>query len=199
MPVAEDVAALLGQMMSPKGVDPVPLAAVTPTEMREAMRATAALFRAGAEPIVVHRIEQPMVPGRQGEVVVRVYSPETTRAVIVYFHGGSWVAGDVDTHDLVTRRFCRDTGAVVVSVDYRKVPENPFPAPLDDAYDATTWARGRWPDLPLVVAGDSAGGTLAACVALRARDEGGPRIDGQVLIYPAIDEDADVPSMATPA
>jgi acetyl esterase len=110
-------------------------------------------------------------------------------------HGGAWITGDIDTHDLVTRRLSRDTGAVVVSVDYRMMPEHPFPAPLDDAYDATVWAASRRPGLPLIVAGDSAGGTLAACIALRARDEDGPRIDAQVLVYPGIDDDLGTPSM----
>ena len=199
MPVAADVAALLGRMTPPAGSEPVPVATQTAAEMRKGMKAAAALFRAGVEPIEVHQVEEPTAPGRQGDVAVRVYRPETPRAVIVYCHGGSWVAGDFDTHDLVTRRLCRDTDAVVVSVNYRKVPEHPFPAPLDDAFDATIWASHLHPHLPLIVAGDSAGGTLSACVSLRARDERGPRLDGQVLIYPAIDEDLDAPSMSTPA
>ena len=199
LPVAGDVVALLDQMTPPEGTDPAPVGTLTPTEMREGMKAAAALFRAGAEPIAVHRVEEPRVPGRHGDVAVRVFRPEAPRAVIVYCHGGSWVAGDCDTHDLVTRRMCRDTEAIVVSVNYRKVPEHPFPAPLDDAFDATIWASHLQPDLPLMVAGDSAGGTLSACVSLRARDESGPHLDGQVLIYPAIDEDPDVPSMSTPA
>jgi acetyl esterase len=199
VPVADDVVELLSGMAPPPGTEPVPMAALTAAEMRQGMKATAALFRTGAEPIAVHSVAEPKVPGRQGDVAVRVYGPETPRAVLVYSHGGSWVAGDVDTHDLVTRRLCRDIQAVVVSVNYRKLPEHPFPAPLDDVFDATVWASQLHPGLPLLVGGDSAGGTLSACVCLRARDEGGPRIAGQVLIYPAVDDDPDAPSMATPA
>lgn len=190
MPVAADVLALLESL--PAG----PAGPLSAQEMRDAMTATAKVFQEGAATIPVSWVEEPRLPG---DVKVRTYSPSEPDAVIVYFHGGSWVAGGLDTHDLVTRRLSRDLSAVVVSVEYRKIPEHPFPAPFDDAWTATVWAAQQHPYLPLVVAGDSAGGTLAACVALKARDEHGPAIDGQVLIYPAIDEDPDVPSMATPA
>jgi acetyl esterase len=159
------------------------------------MRDAIALFTRDAEPIKTHEVIDESVPGHGADIPVRVYRPETPEAVIVYLHGGSWVAGDIDTHEFVTRRLSRDTAAVVVSVDYRLLPEHPFPAPIDDAYDAVVWAGALRPDLPFLVAGDSAGGTLAACSALRARDEGGPRIDGQVLVYPGIDDDLDTPSM----
>jgi acetyl esterase len=193
-PIDPDVTALLDEL-GPPPPEPVRAADLTAEELRENMRDAIAVFTRGADPIAVHRVTDESVAGRGGPIPVRVYSPETPTAVIVYLHGGAWIVGDIDTHDLVTRRLSRDTGALVISVDYRMLPEHPFPAPLDDAYDAVVWASALRPDLPLVVAGDSAGGTLAACVALRARDEDGPRIDAQVLVYPGIDDDLDAPSM----
>jgi acetyl esterase len=189
-PVDPDVTALLARLGPP-----VPVADVTADEMRKGMRDAIDAFTRDAEPIAVHEVVDEVVPGRGGGIPVRVYRPRTPTAVLVYLHGGAWVAGDIDTHEFVTRRFSRDTGATVVSVDYRLLPEHPFPAQFDDSWDAVSWAAGLHPDLPLLVAGDSAGGTLTGCVALRARDEGGPRIDGQVLVYPATDDDLDTPSM----
>lgn len=174
---------------------PVPASEVSPAVMRQSMREAIESFTRDADPIAVHEVVDEIVPGRGGGIPVRIYRPATPTAVIVYLHGGSWTAGDIETHDFVTRRISRDTGAVVVSVDYRLIPEHPFPAPFDDAWDAMLWVSTLHPELPLLVAGDSAGGTLAACVALRARDESGPAIDGQILIYPAIDDDLDTPSM----
>jgi acetyl esterase/lipase len=193
-PIDPDVDALLAEL-GPPPPEPVPAADLTAEELRQNMRDAISVFTRGADPIAVHRVTDESAPGRGGPIPVRVYSPETPTAVIVYLHGGGWVVGDIDTHDLVTRRLSRDTGAVVVSVDYRMLPEHPFPAPIDDAYDAVVWAGALRPDLPLLVAGDSAGGTLAASAALRARDEDGPRIDAQVLVYPGIDDDLDTPSM----
>lgn len=189
-PIDPDVSALLTRLGPSK-----PVAEVSADEMRDGMRTAVAVFTADAARIDVHQVEDTLVDGRDGQIPVRVYSPEQPLAVVEYLHGGSWMAGGIDTHDHVTRRLCRDTGAVVVSVDYRLLPEHPFPAPVDDAYDAALWAARLHPDLPFLVAGDSAGGTLAACTALRARDLGGPAIDGQVLVYPGIDDDADAPSM----
>ncbi|WP_249998513.1 alpha/beta hydrolase [Actinoplanes sp. M2I2] len=193
-PIDPDVVELLDELVSP-GAVPVPAAELTADQLRQGMRDAIALFVRDAEPVAVYDVRDAVVPGGGGDIPVRLYSPETPTSVLVYLHGGAWNSGDIDTHDLVTRRLSRDTGAVVVSVDYRMLPEHPFPAPFDDAYDATVWAAALRPDLPLLVAGDSAGGTLAACVALRARDEDGPRIDGQVLVYPGIDDDLEAPSM----
>ncbi|GLZ02355.1 alpha/beta hydrolase fold domain-containing protein [Actinoplanes sp. NBRC 103695] len=135
------------------------------------MRDAIAVFARYAPSVAVHDVAGEQVPGRGGPIPVRVYRPERPTAVIVYLHGGAWITGDLDTHDLVTRRLCRDTGAVIVAVDYRMLPERPFPAPLADAYDAAVWGGVLHPDLPFLIAGDSADGALAACVALQARDE----------------------------
>ncbi|WP_187271882.1 alpha/beta hydrolase [Aeromicrobium terrae] len=190
--VDRDVTALLAELGPP-----VPVAELSTVELRQSMRDAVSVFTHGAAPIAVDRVTDEHVPGGAGSIPARIYTPARPAAVMVYLHGGGWVVGDLDTHDLVARRICRDTQSVVVSVDYRLMPEHPFPAALQDAWDATTWAARLRPDLPFLVAGDSAGATLAACVALTARDDGGPRIDGQVLVYPVVDDDLDAPSMQT--
>jgi len=199
VPVAADISEMLARTMPAESSESTPIPQLSPEQMRAFARQSAGEYQASVASIEVHAVRDEAIPGRDGSIPGRVYSSETPGAVIVYFHGGSWTTGDLDTHDLVTRRFARDCNAMVVAVCYRKWPEDPFPAPFHDAVDATAWASDLHPRLPLLVAGDSAGGTLAACVALHARDSGGPRLDGQVLIYPAVDDDPDVPSMASPA
>jgi acetyl esterase len=198
-PIDPDVLNLFAELMPSADPPQVVVAAEEQTAavLRQTMRDVIAVFTRDVAPIPVHHVTDDFLAGHGGDIPVRVYSPETSTAIIVYFHGGGWTAGDIDTHDFVTRRLSRDTGAVVVSVDYRMVPEDPFPASFDDAYDAVVWASARWSDLPLLVAGDSAGGTLAACVSLRARDDNGPRIDAQILVYPGIDDDLERPSVLT--
>jgi acetyl esterase len=110
----------------------------------------------------------------------------------VFFHGGGWVIGSIHSHDNTTGRLAAESGCTVVSVEYRLAPEHPFPAPAEDAYAATAWVAAHAGDLGLdagrlAIAGDSAGGNLAAVVALLARERGGPRIAYQVLIYPNVD------------
>ena len=134
------------------------------------------------------------LPARGGAIPIRRYWAEksTPSPALLYFHGGGWVMGDLDTHDNVCRALARKTGAVVVSVDYRLAPEHPFPAAFDDAYAALAWvARNAGsinadPDR-IFVAGDSAGANLAAAICLAARDRKGPAICGQALAYPATD------------
>lgn len=186
-----DVLALLAEF----GPAQAPAAELTADQLRQGMREAIALFTRDAQPSPVDHVSDHTVPGRLGPIPVRVYAPEQPNAVIAYYHGGAWITGGIDSHDFVTRRISYDTGAVVVSVDYRMLPEHPFPAPFDDAHDAAVWASALHPELPFLVAGDSAGGTLSACLALFARDQPGLRIDGQVLVYPGIDDDMDAPSM----
>lgn len=128
-----------------------------------------------------------------GTLGVRVYRPHGVEGapLIVYYHGGGFVLGDLDGYDRVCRRLCADTQCTVLSVDYRLAPEHPFPAAIDDAWFALTWAADHAAELGadasrLAVCGDSAGGTLAAVMALLARDNGGPRIACQALVYPAV-------------
>jgi acetyl esterase len=146
----------------------------------------------GEAPPVAHVADR-AVPGPDGETPVRIYRPDgTSLHLIVFFHGGVFVLGDLEMHDPVLRRFANAIPAVIVSVDYRLAPKHPFPAAVDDAFAALVWAAAHASDLGadpsrVVVMGDSAGGTLAAVAAIRARDEGGPQLKLQVLIYPMVD------------
>ncbi|MCC6196069.1 MAG: alpha/beta hydrolase [Burkholderiales bacterium] len=143
-----------------------------------------------------------IIPGRDGPIAARVYTPSPAiepRPLMLYFHGGGWVVGSLEGYDTSCRRLALTADCVVVSVDYRLAPENRFPAAVRDAWDATTWCVSAASELGIdasrvIVAGDSAGGTLAAVVALQARDEGGPNIALQVLIYPATDLTRESPS-----
>ncbi len=139
---------------------------------------------------VVRRDHWLHLPGR--ELLVRVYRPGPGRLpAMLYLHGGGWVAGSVDTHDGVCAALASDANAVVASVQYRRAPESPFPAPNDDAFAALQWVAGSAGDLDIeasriAVAGDSAGAHLALGAAIEARDRGGPRVALQVLFYPVV-------------
>ncbi|ADJ13851.1 alpha/beta hydrolase [Halalkalicoccus jeotgali] len=156
------------------------------------------------EPEPVERVLETAFEGPNGSVPVRAYDPgddgETPRSALVFYHGGGWVVGDLDTHDLAARALANAAGCVVVSVDYRRAPEHPFPAALEDCYGALEWFADD-PDLGvaidpgrIAVGGDSAGGTLAAGVALLARDRDGPDIARQLLAYPVTDHAFDTDS-----
>jgi acetyl esterase len=144
--------------------------------------------------------EVAFVEDREADGVrVRVYRPDGAEPLpaIVYLHGGGWVVGSIESHDPLCRALAARTPAVVVSVDYRLAPEHPFPAAVDDAWTATRWVAEHASELgadpaAVVVAGDSAGGNLAAVVAIRARGRR-PALALQVLIYPVTDQDLDSP------
>jgi acetyl esterase len=131
-----------------------------------------------------------------GTIPARVYAPERAAATVVWFHGGGWVIGGLDTHDAMCRTLANAARATVVSVAYRLAPEHRFPAALEDAWTALRWAGDADLPAPLIVGGDSAGGNLATVCALRARDRGGPRLALQVLVYPVTDCDLTRPSYA---
>ena len=148
--------------------------------------------------IEMESVEDRKIEGPRGDVPVRVYEPLTDgdgdgdvddRPLVLYFHGGGWVIGSVDTHDPTCRKLADESGYTVVSVDYALAPEHPFPEGLQDCYAALEWASETASELNAeggtVVAGDSAGGNLAAATALLARDRDGPRIDHQLLVYPS--------------
>ena len=161
-------------------------------QLRAVVRASAAAFPPLALPLA--SVEDRRIPGPAGEIPVRIYTPEGEGPfpLIVYFHGGGYVVGDLDSQDAIARALAHGAGAVLVSVDYRLAPENPFPAGADDCWAATRWAAAHASDLNgdasrLAVAGDSAGANFAAGVCIRARDEGGPRIMAQLLFYGSCD------------
>jgi acetyl esterase len=142
--------------------------------------------------VAVHERRVPRTVPDNGTLGLRVYQPYRPgpHPLFVYYHGGGFVVGDLDGYDRVCRRLCEDAQAVVVSADYRLATEHPFPAAVDDAWLALSWVAEQAAELGgdaarLAVVGDSAGGTLAAVMALLARDAGGPRIGAQGLVYPS--------------
>jgi acetyl esterase len=154
-------------------------------------------------PIAMARVEELTIPGHAGPIPARLYvpggAPDGTTPLTMYFHGGGFVLGDLDTHDGVCRFLAAAAGTAIVSVDYRLAPENPFPAPVEDAWAAFSWAAENAASLGfdpqrIAVAGDSAGGNLSAVVSLLAREAGGPRPAMQLLIYPVTDAAGRLPS-----
>ena len=156
----------------------------------EAARAQAAgvvsLIGPGPEVADVHDV---VIPVRGATIPARIYAPRRSRGTVVWFHGGGWVVGGLDTHDAMCRTLADATRCTVVSVAYRLAPEHPFPIPLEDAWAALLWVSANLPSMRLAVGGDSAGGNLAAVCALRARDRGGPAVTLQVLVYPVTDHE----------
>jgi len=164
----------------------------TPPEARESYRARRFFTQPDAEPVAEG--SELSAPGPHGPIPLRLYRPLPADAgplpVLVYFHGGGWVIGDLDTHDALCRSLANGSGCTVVSVDYRMGPEHRFPAAVDDCLAATRWVRDQATALRvdasrLAVGGDSAGGNLAAVIALCAREAGDLPIRFQLLIYPA--------------
>lgn len=165
--------------------------------------ATRALMEAAIAPssIELARIEDRTIPGPLGAIPIRIYAPAgtATKPVIVFFHGGGWVIGSLATHDDLCRRLAAEVDAVVVAVDYRLAPEHRFPAAVGDSYAAFSWVQAHASELGgdaarLAVAGDSAGGNLAAVVARRARDDG-HALRFQLLVYPITDHEFSSASM----
>jgi acetyl esterase len=154
-------------------------------------------------PAEVKSTEDLIIPGPPADLPARLYRPPQTlrdpAPVLLYFHGGGWTIGSVDTHDAICRALCAHSGCGVVSVDYRMGPEHQFPAAVDDAWAATCWLAREARQLELdpgriAVGGDSAGGNLAAAVTLLARAAQAPRIAYQLLIYPATENATDTAS-----
>jgi acetyl esterase len=173
-----------------------PYETVSPAEARELY--LKGRFVSNPEPPELASVEPLTIPSPAGSIPARVYTPTRLRKAnglapgLVFFHGGGWVIGDLDSHDVVCRKLADEGELMVVSVDYRLAPEHKFPAAVDDAIASTKWIAENAKQFGidasrLMVGGDSAGGNLAAVVAISARDGNGPDIAGQVLIYPAID------------
>jgi acetyl esterase len=161
------------------------------------------------DPPELKSVEPLAIPAPHGSIPARRYVPKTLRQsnglspCLVFFHGGGWVIGNLDSHDVVCRKLAEEGQLIVISVDYRLAPEHKFPAAVDDALSATAWIASHARELDidaarLLVGGDSAGGNLAAVVAISARDGNGPAISGQVLIYPATDFAMTHPSHGEP-
>jgi acetyl esterase len=164
---------------------------VTPDTDPETVRRTYVRLPMSVEP--VHAVADSSFHGPGGEIPVRIYTPCGTPPfpVLVYYHGGGWVIGDLDSHDDLCRALANRADTLVVSVDYRLAPEHKFPAAVEDAYATLHWVREQSGSLQadparIAVGGDSAGGNLAAVVSYLAREQSGPRPTAQVLIYPAV-------------
>ena len=184
-----------------------PYETVSPIEARE-------LYLKGRvvsnpQPPELASVEPLAIPSPAGSIPARIYTPMRLRKVnglapcLVFYHGGGWVIGDLDSHDVVCRKLADEGELIVISVDYRLAPEHKFPAAVDDAITAAKWiadnaAKFGIDASRLMVGGDSAGGNLAAVVAISARDGNGPAIAGQVLIYPATDFAMTHPSHSEP-
>jgi acetyl esterase len=196
MPLAPEIQAELARLAA-AGTPPLQQQSVEQAR-RLHVEGAAAL---GGAPVEVAAVDDRTIPGPAGDLGVRVYTPhgEPPFPIVVWFHGGGWVVGTLDTYDPVCRALAAAVPAVVVAVDYRLAPEHRYPAAAEDAYAATLWASRNAAELGgsqqgLAVAGDSAGGNLAAVVALGARDRGGPAIGFQLLVYPITDHAMDTAS-----
>jgi acetyl esterase len=172
-----------------------PYDTLSPAEAREMSRQTRAAVQ--PDPPEMASVETVQVKAPHGAIPVRIYKPlglpkTATAPALVFYHGGGWVIGDLESHDVVCRQIATAAAMIVAAVDYRLAPEHKFPAAVDDALAATEWVASHAEKLGidanrLFVGGDSAGGNLAAVVAIHARDTGGPRIKGQILVYPVTD------------
>jgi acetyl esterase len=195
MPLDPQAQALLDQFAALGGQ---PLSSMSVADARRAMMLLASMR--GEPPPIGNAVDR-HIPGPAGEIPVRIYTPAGTAPLplLLYFHGGGWVLGGIETHDATCRELANGAGSVVVSVDYRLAPEHKFPAAAEDCYAATQWAVAHAAEVGadarrVAVAGDSAGGNLAAVVSQMARDRGGPVLVFQLLVYPATAAAFDTPS-----
>ncbi|HYD96264.1 MAG TPA: alpha/beta hydrolase [Noviherbaspirillum sp.] len=180
-----------------------PTHTLTPDDARRFYRERRFFTQPDAPPVAIVRELQ--APGPGGAIPLRLYRPQAGDAplpALVYFHGGGWTIGDLDTHDTLCRQLANASGCIVVAVDYRMGPEHRFPAAVDDSLAALHWVHAQAPALGIdasriAVGGDSAGGNLAAVAAIHARDHGGPPLAFQLLIYPATDMRCGMPSHQT--
>src|SRR5262245_8436436 len=196
MPMDSATTAFLEAMRAAGGK---PIYEQTIEEFRALVRAISAQL--GPRPPDIHNAVDRRINVGGREIGIRVYTPRPLAAgqtlpLILHYHGAGFVAGDLDTHDAIARFYCQHADAIVVSVDYRLAPEHPFPAGVDDCFDALCWTADHASELygdasRLAVTGDSAGGNLSAVVCQLAKERGGPRIAFQALVYPLVDYDLD--------
>ncbi|HSZ98959.1 MAG TPA: alpha/beta hydrolase [Streptosporangiaceae bacterium] len=200
MALDEATAGFLTQLAE-SGAKPLP--ELTPEEARGFTAMLRELYGPGPEVDSAYDVELPTADGHTFTVRVLVPAGEI-RALVVYYHGGGWVIGNIDEYDNIARTLANALHAAVVNVDYRLAPEHRYPAAADDAWTALQWAARKRVEIaggpvPMIVMGDSAGGNLSAVVAQKARDAGAPELAAQVLIYPVTDADLDNDTYADPA
>jgi acetyl esterase len=195
MPLNPQIAVLLELMAQAPQID---FATATVADVRAVYDQSMQM----GEPPAVVSVREVSIPLDGRTLDARMYVPEGvegTPPLIVFYHGGGWVIGNLETHDATCRALARASGAALLSVAYRLAPEHPYPVPVEDCHDALVWAAANAAMLGvdgtrLAVAGDSAGGNLSAAVAIMARDRGGPALRHQCLIYPVTDHDFTTPS-----
>ncbi|MDO3401703.1 alpha/beta hydrolase [Mycolicibacterium neoaurum] len=194
MTLAPDAQAFVDMMASAPG----PLHSLGVDGAREAVRQLAAL---NPPPQQVFSVQDREIPGPAGPIPIRVYRPsdETGCPILVYFHGGGWTIGNLDTVDPLCRALSAQANCVVVSVDYRLAPENPFPAAVDDGYAAVEWTAAHADQIGgdperIAVGGDSAGANISTSLCILSRDNNGPKIVYQLLAYPATEHCVERPS-----
>ena len=194
MPLANEYQVMFEQLAA---AGPAPSVRDLPVaDGRELYRAA----RAVNPDLPIHKISDATLPGPDGAIPIRIYQPQGDGpfGVLVYFHGGGWVIGDLDTADAVCREIATLAELVVVSVDYRLAPEHVYPAAVEDSYAALEWVYANLQTLQgngkIGVCGESAGGNLAAVIAQQSRDQGGPPIAFQCLLYPVTDAEMGRPS-----
>jgi acetyl esterase len=198
MALDPQVKALLDSMAENPAPRLIDLPVADGREMYRAMAATLDL-----QGVAIGKVEDRSIEGPGGALPLRIYTPVAAGGdalpVLVYFHGGGWVIGDLETHDALCRTLANEAGCKVVAVDYRLAPEHVFPAAVDDCYAALKWVEANGASIGvdatrIAVAGDSAGGNLAAVMSQIAKAEKGPKISFQLLIYPATDTNVDTGS-----
>jgi acetyl esterase/lipase len=201
MPTADDTGSAIDPILQ-KVLDAVPFRLSAEGGIEAARQQLRDLPRRSFYPEL--RVQDRAIDGPAGPINIRIYWPPTDHAeppVVLFFHGGGFVVGDLDTHDGTCRQHAVGASAVVVSVEYRLAPEHPYPAAIDDAWAAIQWVAAHGSEIGvdasrLAVAGDSAGGNISAVIAQRSRDIGGPPILFQLLWYPATLWDASLPSFS---
>jgi acetyl esterase len=188
MPLDPQVQAFLEQLAA-AGAPPLHELSV-----EEARQVIVQLFGTQGDPEPIGAIQDRTIPGAAGEMPTRIYTPSGTGPfpILVYFHGGGWVIGNLEAYDATCRALTNAAGCMVVAMEYRLAPEHKFPAAPEDCYAATQWVAANAPTIGgdparIAIGGDSAGGNLTAVVAHMARDRGGPALRYQLLVYPVTD------------